>query len=404
MSFTGDLEHLPIVDVIQLLHSTRKSGILQVNGRKGESRLVLKDGFIVSASHLNNSVRIGDILVRRNAITREALNRAMEEQKQAGAKRKPLIVTLLDNDSVKEAEAYAGLQSLIEMTIVEILTWKTGTFSLALGREGSTYDYQFYPENIHKEITIDTQGILMDALRVFDEKRRDGELPEEDEEPERPVSEGDGDITAEDLGLADLDLLDCQAPAVFKGLDDPPDAPPTDTEASGKLVRRLNDVIGALPEAGNPAEVALAVLRFVAGIFERSTTLVVRGEEVVVERGIGVRAPRDKGETPPPGIRIPLADSPLLRQAIASGVLYLGDESDPGLQKHFFSRVGASTGKTLLLLPVKRSSKTVFLTLADFGPGTGKPVQAEMLEMLAGQASLALENLLLRRKMAKTST
>ena len=40
MSFTGDLEHLPIVDVIQLLHATRKSGILRIGCRKGESQLV----------------------------------------------------------------------------------------------------------------------------------------------------------------------------------------------------------------------------------------------------------------------------------------------------------------------------------------------------------------------------
>ena len=43
MSFTGDLEQLPIVDVVQLMNSTRKSGILSVEGRKGESQLVFKD-------------------------------------------------------------------------------------------------------------------------------------------------------------------------------------------------------------------------------------------------------------------------------------------------------------------------------------------------------------------------
>ena len=58
MSFNGDLAHLPIVDVIQLMNATRKSGILGVKGRKGQSQLVFKDGYIVSANHLNNSVRI----------------------------------------------------------------------------------------------------------------------------------------------------------------------------------------------------------------------------------------------------------------------------------------------------------------------------------------------------------
>ena len=40
MSFDGDLEHLPIVDVIQLLHSTGKSGTLTLKSPKGESQLV----------------------------------------------------------------------------------------------------------------------------------------------------------------------------------------------------------------------------------------------------------------------------------------------------------------------------------------------------------------------------
>lgn len=62
MSFSGDLEHLPIVDVIQLLHTTRKSGTLCVRGRTGESQLVFKDGYIVSANHPNNSIRIGRLL------------------------------------------------------------------------------------------------------------------------------------------------------------------------------------------------------------------------------------------------------------------------------------------------------------------------------------------------------
>jgi hypothetical protein len=401
MSFTGDLEHLPIVDVIQLLHSTRKSGNLQVNGRKGNSQLIFKDGYIVSASHLNNSVRIGDILVGRKVLTREALDKVIEEQSRAKGEKKPLIVTLLEKNLVKEKEAYSGLQSLIELTIVEILTWKTGTFSLELGQGATTDDYQFYPENIYKEITIDTQGILMDALRVFDEKRRDGELPEEDDEA---PPEARGEITAEVLGLADLDQLDCKSPSVFRTLDDPPSRTASEKETAGWLVRRLNQVISVLPRVGSAPEVALVVLEYVAEIFERSVTLVVRGEEVIVERGIGVQGSREKGVTPPFGIRVPLADSSLVLQAIRSGNIYLGPGSDPALQNHFFSRTGAPAGETILLMPVKCFGKTLFLTLADFGAQETRSAPVELLEMLTGQASLALENIFLRRKMAKPSS
>ena len=104
MSFTGDLDYLPIVDVIQLLHATRKSGILRVKSRKRESSLVFKDGYIVSASHVNNSVRIGTILIERNIITPEILDQTLLEQVNAGPRRKPLIIMLLDKGAVKEED------------------------------------------------------------------------------------------------------------------------------------------------------------------------------------------------------------------------------------------------------------------------------------------------------------
>jgi len=93
MSFTGNLEHLPIVDVIQLIHSTRKSGTLSIKSHKGESQLVFSDGYFASANHLNNSIRIGQILVDKGLISQERIDQALLDQRQSGAGRKPLIAT-----------------------------------------------------------------------------------------------------------------------------------------------------------------------------------------------------------------------------------------------------------------------------------------------------------------------
>jgi Domain of unknown function (DUF4388) len=213
MSFTGDLEHLPIVDVIQLLHATRKSGVLRVKSRKGESQLVFKDGYMVSANHLNNSVRIGKILVDLNVITPEVLDQALETQKNAGHGRMPLIVTLIELGLVQEDEVYKGLEQLIELTIVEILTWKKGTFILDVQPPQVADEYRYYPEKMKQEINVDTQSILMDSLRIYDEKMRDGQLTEEEWEDDPltevagPETEGPA-LSADDLGLADLDQLE----------------------------------------------------------------------------------------------------------------------------------------------------------------------------------------------------
>src|ERR1039458_8355960 len=170
MSFTGDLEHLPIVDVIQLLHSTQKTGTLCLTSHKGESQLVFNSGYIVSANHVRNNVRIGQILVEMGAISPEQLNKAIFQQNSAGSMRKQLLATLIESGQLKREDAYSGLEILIEMTIVEILTWNSGTFSLDVNSNLICDEYRYFPETLKQELSLNTQGLLMDALRIYDEK------------------------------------------------------------------------------------------------------------------------------------------------------------------------------------------------------------------------------------------
>ncbi len=178
MALKGDLEHFPIIDVIQLLHGSRRSGVLRLSSQKGESQLVFHDGDLVSANFLNSRVRIGQVLVSSSAITEEQLNQALDIQNKAGDERKPLVITLLEHNMVDETAAYNGIESLIEMTIVEVLTWKEGNFSLEIAKGDSTDGYHFSRTKFPQRILLNSQGILMESLRIFDEKLRDGTMDE----------------------------------------------------------------------------------------------------------------------------------------------------------------------------------------------------------------------------------
>src|SRR5450759_898131 len=114
MAFTGDLEQLHIVDIIQLLHTTRKSGTFSIKGNKGESRIIFGNGYIVSATHLNK-IRIGAVLVQMKVITQKDLEQALAVQKKAGKNRKPLVATLIELGKLGNDEAFKGLRKLIEM-------------------------------------------------------------------------------------------------------------------------------------------------------------------------------------------------------------------------------------------------------------------------------------------------
>ena len=229
MPLTGELEHLPIVDVIQLIHSTRKSGTLNVYSRKGEGQLVFNNGYIVGASHSNEKLKIGQILLEAEIVSRDDLDKALKIQQDAGDDRKPLIATLVENCGMSESAAFKALERLIEMTVVEMISWSRGLFSLDVDKILVCDDYKYLPAQL-QEVNLDTQMVLLDALRIFDEKVHRGEITIVDEpleqQPDLTSGEpdfGDGTeeiVVSEDiLGLADLDQVKRRKPRVFKSLE-----------------------------------------------------------------------------------------------------------------------------------------------------------------------------------------
>ena len=237
MPLTGELEHLPIVDVIQLIHSTRKSGTLNVYSRKGEGQLVFNNGYIVSATHSSEKLKIGRIMLEGKIINEEELERALAIQELSGDDRKPLIATLLDHCGLSKDAAFKALETLIEMTVVEMISWTRGIFTMDVDEINVADDYRYLPKQL-QTVSLDTQMVLMDALRIFDEKVHAGEI-ELSEEPltENPLERYEMQppppetgsrqtrneeeiIVSEDiLGLADLDKLERKKPHVFKGLE-----------------------------------------------------------------------------------------------------------------------------------------------------------------------------------------
>lgn len=240
MSFEGDLDHLPLVDVIQLLHQTGKTGTLTLKSSKGESQLVFRDGFIVSANHVNNSIRIGQVMIDMGLLTREALDQALKAQQKAGSERKPIIQMLIEEGIVETQAAYQGLEALIEMTIVDVLTWNKGTFCLDVNKIVVSDDYRYFPEKANTQIHMNTQSILMDALRIYDERKRDGTLTPESIFGAPPASEpqsGSG-ISAADLGLEELDELESRIPKFFSAIKE---------EAPDTIAGRLQQELSAIP-------------------------------------------------------------------------------------------------------------------------------------------------------------
>lgn len=591
MSFAGDLEHLPIVDIIQLLHSTRKTGTLCLKSQKGESHLVFNDGYFVSANHVNNSVRIGQVLVGMKTITPDQLDQALLEQKNAGANRKPLVATLIDQGIINKDDAYKGLEELIEMTIVEVLTWTSGTFSLDVTKSDISDEYRYFPETLQQEILMNAQSILMDALRIYDEKMRDGTLSEvffssSEGSLEEVSTTGVGDlaITADILGLDAIDTLKKNIPSVFAGLKDHDpseehrrvigeelhdiplvdqdricsvltafsrqvtsikddsgvngtglaiilfsrdnfithtlktvcrhedlfvfttdeevnldliieqslsrdlmpvlviDSPAKqDEDASSNFtselvqhklsqfpqisilqsiplrdykislqalqtgvrailprpskeyrkdtfvddtitflttfqsylrtyisrpdnqqaIRRFKECIIEMNTLSLPPEVASVLLGFASSMFERTITFVVGKMELIAEKGIGVKADKNSGPTPPMMFKIPLGQPSIFKEVLEHGNLYYGPSNDPALKNCLYNEIGIPRSSKIILLPIKSFGRVIAVTYGDFGQNAGSPVNLDLLDILARHASLVLDNAFYRKRFEK---
>lgn len=591
MSFAGDLEHLPIVDVIQLLHSTRKTGTLYLRSHKGESQLAFNDGYIVSANHVQNNIRIGQVLVEMGAISPEQLEQALHQQTiSVGTERRPLVATLIENGQIDRQTAFSGLETLIELTIVEILTWNSGTFALDVDSTVICDEYRYFPETLKQDISLNTQNILMDALRIYDERLRDGTLqkgtfsPESrDEIPQEPTQERTV-ITADMLGLDHLDNLEKKIPDVFLGIkeydvaethrqklresaQDLPqaeyekllsllmeysditlsaetasrtsqalaviiytgdafiehlvstvckhegafvfstndeanldliidqsfskelapilviDAPLTndgpfsssgimellqqkrarypqitifqlvaprdfefplvalqsgvrsiltrpftcdhhsafvdDTDkflkafqanlqktyssADQHILCRFKECIHELDGLRKIPEVAFTVLKFASAMFERTITFVVGNNELIAEKGFGIKREKNAGPTDPLLFTIPLAQPSVLQDVIRSGRYFYGQCNDTVLRGHLYAQTGTPHSPKMLLMPIKVFGKVIALIYGDFGDMAGLPLQIDLLDIAARHAGLILDNNLYRQKLLTNS-
>jgi hypothetical protein len=89
---------------------------------------------------------------------------------------------------------FNAVQQQIERTIFELVGWKRGTFQFAVDDLRPIDDIALLPGDVIRHLNLDTQAVLLDAMRRFDEQNRDAAQetraaqpqPEPRELPEAP--------------------------------------------------------------------------------------------------------------------------------------------------------------------------------------------------------------------------
>ena len=100
MSLSGNLKTVSFPDILQLLATGKKSGILECKTTSRQKEVAFKNGNIIFASAVNSSEDLlGNTLLKRGKISKTDLERAITLHKQTG---RQLGTTLIDMNLFQE--------------------------------------------------------------------------------------------------------------------------------------------------------------------------------------------------------------------------------------------------------------------------------------------------------------
>ena len=85
MSLVGNLEDLPLADILQIVSLSKRTGILTIETEEGRNIIVFKNGLIVSAACPSPKIKnLGQILLERKLTTQARLRNSWKPRKSRG--------------------------------------------------------------------------------------------------------------------------------------------------------------------------------------------------------------------------------------------------------------------------------------------------------------------------------
>jgi tetratricopeptide (TPR) repeat protein len=158
MAIKGSLREASLADVVQLIYLGRRSGCLSVASDRNFGSIWFDDGWIVFASMLARTDRLGERLVAAGRLTQAELEQAVAAQAAVPGRR--LGAVLVGLSLLTRAELDAELRRQVEETVYTLFTWTSGTFSFEAGVS---------PEEGEATVRLNPEGLLLEGARRVDE-------------------------------------------------------------------------------------------------------------------------------------------------------------------------------------------------------------------------------------------
>jgi len=173
MAISGSLEDVSVADVMQFIHLGQRTGTLMLRRDDERAMIGFHKGKLVSAGS-PKTPRLGELLTRGGLISKDQLDQAMQTQVDEHHERS-LGQILVSDESIQQDSLRRAVGQQIEETIGELVGWDRGTFEFVVDDLRPIDDIALYPGDVVPDADINTQMVLLEAARIFDERNRDAD-------------------------------------------------------------------------------------------------------------------------------------------------------------------------------------------------------------------------------------
>jgi hypothetical protein len=170
MAISGNLEDVSVADVMQFIHLGRRTGSLMLRHDDQRGVIGFHRGKLVSAGS-PGTPRLGELLHEAGLVSRDELDEAVRVQGEEDEPRS-LGQILLAMEALEAESLRRVVAQQIEETISELVAWERGTFEFVVDDLRPVDDIALYPGDLVPDADINTQMVLLEAARIFDERNR----------------------------------------------------------------------------------------------------------------------------------------------------------------------------------------------------------------------------------------
>ena len=160
MALEGTLRDFSLADIFQLIGLQRKTGVLTLRSTEDAVTIQFVDGKVVGADSLNKRIedRLGQVLLKTGMITAAALDAALKVQVETLER---LGIVLLRQAALSREELRRALERQILQIIYRVFRWQDGDYHFS--QEASVeHDVELFSP-------IAAESILMEGARMLDE-------------------------------------------------------------------------------------------------------------------------------------------------------------------------------------------------------------------------------------------